>query len=253
MKVDLTGKIALVTGASSGLGWHFAHTLARSGATVMACARRTERLQALTAALHAEGLKAHAATLDVTDPASVDQCVADTAALLGGIDIVVNNAGIALVKAALEWTHDDWQSVIDTNLTGAWRVAQAAARHMAGANRSGSIINIASILGLRVATQGPAYVAAKAGLIHLTQALALEWARHRIRVNAIAPGYILTDMNRDYFASEMGQAAIKRIPQRRIGRPEDLDGALLLLASDASDFMTGSTITVDGGHAVNSL
>jgi NAD(P)-dependent dehydrogenase (short-subunit alcohol dehydrogenase family) len=253
LKVDLTGKTALVTGASSGLGHHFAQTLARSGAVVAAAARRTDKIEELVTGLQRAGHHAHALAIDVTKPQSAAACVEQAVGLMGGIDILVNNAGIAVTKAALECDENDWQSVIDTNLSGAWHVAQAVARSMVAAKRGGSIINIASVLGLRVATHLPAYAAAKAGLIHLTQALALEWARYQIRVNAIAPGYILTDINREFFATEGGQAAIKRVPQRRIGAPEDLDGALLLLASDASSYMTGSTVVVDGGHAVNSL
>jgi NAD(P)-dependent dehydrogenase (short-subunit alcohol dehydrogenase family) len=150
-------------------------------------------------------------------------------------------------------TEADWRRVLDTNLDGAWRVAQAAAKSMVAAGKGGSIINIASILGLRVATSLIAYAAAKAALVQVTQALALEWARHRIRVNAIAPGYIETDMNREFFRSEAGQGVIKRIPQRRIGQPSDLDGALLLLASEAGAYMTGSILVADGGHLVGSL
>ena len=253
MKVDLGGKTALVTGASSGLGWHFAQSLARSGATVIAAARRTEKVNELVTALSAEGFKGYSLALDVTDVSSIRNCIAEAVGKTGGLDILVNNAGIAVAKPALECDQGDWDSVIDTNLSGAWYVAQAVARSMAEKNRGGSIINIASILGMRVANHLPAYVAAKAGLIHLTKALALEWSRYQIRVNALAPGYILTEINREFFATELGQATIMRIPQRRIGKPEDLDGALLLLASDASSFMTGSVITVDGGHAVNSL
>jgi NAD(P)-dependent dehydrogenase (short-subunit alcohol dehydrogenase family) len=158
-----------------------------------------------------------------------------------------------VTKPVLEQTEEDWMSVIDVNLNGAWRVAQAGAAHMKAHGQGGSIVNIASILGLRVSAQVPAYVASKAGLIHLTKALALELARFRVRVNALAPGYIETDINRDFFKSDAGQALIKRVPQRRLGQPEHLDGPLLLLASDASAFMTGSTVVVDGGHVVNTL
>jgi NAD(P)-dependent dehydrogenase (short-subunit alcohol dehydrogenase family) len=166
---------------------------------------------------------------------------------------VVNNAGIAVTKPLLEHTADDWDKVIGVNLTGAWQVAQAAARHMVAHRQGGSIINITSILGLRVAQQVPSYVASKAALDHLTKAMALELARNNIRVNALAPGYIETGINREFFESEAGRALIKRVPQRRIGRLEELDGALLLLASDASKYMTGSTIVVDGGHLVSTL
>jgi NAD(P)-dependent dehydrogenase (short-subunit alcohol dehydrogenase family) len=246
---DVRGKVALVTGASSGLGENFARCLAARGAVVVACARRVDRLEALVR----EGGAAHAVALDVTDPASVDAAVRRAADLAGPIDILVNNAGIADTKASLELTEADWRRVLDTNLDGAWRVAQAAAKAMVAAGRGGSIVNIASILGLRQATHLLAYAAAKAALVQVTKSLALEWARHGIRVNAIAPGYVVTEMNRDFFASEAGQAVVKRIPQRRVGSPRDLEGALLLLASDAGAYMTGTVVVADGGHLVNSL
>jgi NAD(P)-dependent dehydrogenase (short-subunit alcohol dehydrogenase family) len=189
----------------------------------------------------------------VTDPASVAAAVARAADIAGPLDILVNNAGIADTKASLELTESDWRHVLDTNLDGAWRMAQAAARSMVAAKRPGSIVNIASILGLRQATHLLAYAAAKAALVQVTKSLALEWARHGIRVNAIAPGYVVTEINRDFFATEAGQAVVKRVPQRRVGQPRDLEGALLLLASDAGAFMTGSVVVVDGGHLVNSL
>lgn len=250
---DVRGKVALVTGASAGLGEHFARTLAASGARVVIAARRLERLEALARDIAAQGGDAHAVALDVSSAASVDSAFEQAARLAGVPDIVVNNAGIAQAKPSLELTEQDWREVMSTNLDGAWRVAQAAARAMVAAGRGGSIINIASILGLRVASSLLAYAAAKAALIQATQALALEWARHRIRVNAIAPGYVETDMNRDFFATEAGQAMVRRVPQRRIGAPADLDGALLLLASEASAYMTGSVVVVDGGHLVSSL
>lgn len=250
---DVQGKVALVTGASSGLGQHFALTLARSGASVAVAARRLERLEALVTRIADEGGKAVAVPLDVTDPASVAAAFEQATGSLGAPDIVVNNAGIAQTKAALELGDADWRRVMDTNLDGAWRVAQAGARAMTAAGKGGSIINIASILGLRVASHLLAYNAAKAALIHATQALALEWARYRIRVNAIAPGYIETEINQGFFATGAGQAMVKRVPQRRIGRADELDGALLLLASEAGSYMTGSVLVVDGGHVVSSL
>jgi NAD(P)-dependent dehydrogenase (short-subunit alcohol dehydrogenase family) len=191
--------------------------------------------------------------LDVTDARSVASAFDEACAALGNLGVVVNNAGIAITKPLLDHTEEEWLRVIDVNLTGAWRVAQTAARHMVAQAKGGSIVNVASILGLRVSAQVPSYAASKAALIQLTKAMALELARHRIRVNALAPGYIETGMNRDFFASEAGQALVKRIPQRRIGTPDELDAALLLLASDAGSYMTGSVLTVDGGHVVNSL
>ena len=250
---DVRGKVALVTGASSGLGNHFARTLAASGATVVATARRADRLAALVDEIAKAGGKAFAIPMDVNERQSVEAAFAQAAKSAGVPDIVVNNAGIAQAKPSLELTEEDWRGVLNTNLDGAWRVAQESAKAMVAAGKGGSIINIASVLGMRVATSLLAYATAKAGLIQATQALALEWARYRIRVNAIAPGYIETDMNRAFFATEAGQATVKRVPQRRIGTPEYLDGALLLLASEASTYMTGSIVVVDGGHVVNSL
>jgi NAD(P)-dependent dehydrogenase (short-subunit alcohol dehydrogenase family) len=248
-RFDLGGKVALVTGASSGLGAHFAHCLGEAGASVVLAARRADRLQSLQAELAKKRITARAVDLDVQSGDSIAAAL-DAA---GPLDIVVNNAGISIVKPALEILEEDWDAVVDTNLRGAWLVAQGAARRWAADKRPGSIVNIASILGLRTIGQVAPYNASKAGLIHLTQALAMEWARYRIRVNAICPGYIETEMNSAFWKTPGGQKLIDRIPQRRIGQPEHLDGALLLLASEAGDFMTGSTITVDGGHIVNSL
>jgi len=239
----LAGKTALVTGASSGLGRHFAQLLARHGARVIVAARRREALDGVAAAL---GDGARAVTLDVRDAAAV----ARTMAALGPLDVVVNNAGIALTGKALDVDDDDWQRVLDTDLSGAFRVARGAARALADAKRGGVIVNVASILGLRVAKQVPAYVAAKAGLLRLTEALALEFAPLRIRVNALAPGYVETDLNREFLHSPAGDAMVKRVPLRRFGQPQDLDGALLLLVSDAGRYMTGATIVVDGGHTL---
>ena len=250
---DVTGKVALVTGASSGLGQHFAQTLAAAGATVVAAARRTDRLEALVARVAADGGRAIAVPLDVTDAGSIAAAFAQATQEAGAPDIVINNAGIAQTRPALELTEEDWRQVMNTNLDGAFRVAQAAARAMTGARKGGSIVNIASILGLRVASSLLAYTAAKAALIQATQALALEWARYGIRVNAIAPGYVETEINAGFFKTEPGQAMVKRVPQRRIGQASELDGALLLLASGASSYMTGSVVVVDGGHLVSSL
>lgn len=253
MQLTLAGRNALVTGANGSLGRHFALTLARAGADVAVAARRVDSVEDV--AREIAGLRRGVAcvALDVTDRQSVTSAFDEAIARLGAIDVVVNNAGIAITKPLLEHTEDDWLRVVDVNLNGAWRVAQAAARHMVAHGKGGSIVNVASIIGLRVASQVPSYAASKAALIQLTKAMALELARHRIRVNALAPGYIETGMNRDFFASDAGQAMIKRVPQRRIGTPEELDGALLLLASEAGSYMTGSVVTVDGGHVVNSL
>jgi NAD(P)-dependent dehydrogenase (short-subunit alcohol dehydrogenase family) len=248
-RFDLDGKVVLVTGASSGLGSHFAHCLGDAGASVVIAARRADRLQSLQAELTAKGVAAKSVELDVQSADSV----AAALEAAGTLDIVVNNAGISIVKPALDMPEKDWDAVVDTNLRGAWLVAQGAAKRWAAEKRAGSIVNIASILGLRTIGQVAPYNASKAGLIHLTHALAMEWARYSIRVNAICPGYIETEMNSAFWKTPGGQKLIDRIPQRRIGQPEHLDGALLLLASDAGDFMTGSVITVDGGHVVSSL
>ena len=249
---DLTGRTALVTGASSGLGRHFARVLARAGAEVIVAARREDALQEVCNEIAGQGGGARAVQLDVSDPASVENAI-EAAASSGGLDILVNNAGVTVSKSVLDVSEEDWDHVIDTNLKGSFLVAQATARLMKARGRGGSIVNIASVLGLRVAGHVSPYVASKAGVVHLTKAMALELARYNIRVNALCPGYIETELNRDFFQSEAGQALIRRIPQRRLGRPSDLDGALLLLCSEAGSYITGSTLAVDGGHLVSSL
>jgi NAD(P)-dependent dehydrogenase (short-subunit alcohol dehydrogenase family) len=252
-RFDVSGKVALVTGASSGLGEHFARTLAEGGAKVIAAARRVDRLEQLVSGIAGAGGRAHALALDVADAGSVTDGFARIVAEHGAPDIVVNNAGIAQTKPAIQLTEEDWRRVMGTNLDGVWRVATHAAQEMVAAGKPGSIVNIASVLGLRQGTNLLAYTTAKAGVVQLTKTLALEWARHRIRVNAIAPGYVETEINQGFFATEAGQNMVKRVPQRRIGSAADLDGALLLLASEAGAYMTGSVVVVDGGHLVNSL
>jgi len=242
-------RVALITGASSGLGAHFARVLARAGHHVVLAARRRDKVEALAREIAAEGGSAEAVAMDVTSAASVE---AGFAAMNRAPDIVVNNAGISGSGAALDMTPEDFSAVLDTNLTGAFLVSQAAARGMR-ARGGGVIVNIASILGLRVAGQVSAYTASKAALIQLTKAHALEWARYGIRVNALCPGYIETPLNADFFATEPGQALIRRIPQRRLGRLADLDAPLLLLVSDAAAYVTGCALPVDGGHLVSSL
>lgn len=249
----LEGETALVTGANGGLGSHFAKTLARAGASVALAARRPETLEALRASIADDGGRAVALRLDVTKPEDAPRALDEAQAALGPVTILVNNAGVAVTKPLLDHTEEDWRNVMGVNLDGAWRVAQAAARQMVRHRRGGSIVNVASVLGIRVTAQVPSYAASKAGLIHLTRAMAVELARYRIRVNALAPGYVATPMNRDFFASEAGQAMVRRIPQRRLGQPEDLDGALLLLVSEAGIHITGSVLSVDGGHHVSSL
>lgn len=252
--LSLEGRRALVTGASSGLGLHFAQVLADAGAIVVLAARRTDKLQAEAERLRASGAKVHCVAMDVTDKQSVQDAFDDAEKLADGhIGIVINNAGISGRSFFLNVDEDEWDSVVDTNLKGAYLVAREAARRLVTAQQPGSIINIASILGLRVTGAVSPYCASKGGLIQLTKAMALELARNQIRVNAIAPGYISTDMNSDFWETEPGKKMLARIPQRRLGQPAELDGPLLLLASDAGSYMTGAVIEVDGGHLCSAL
>ena len=251
---SLQGRVALVTGASSGLGRHFASTLARAGAAVAVTARRVELLQEVVGAIEAAGGQALAVRMDVTDAQSVAQAFTRIAEWRATPDLVVNNAGAAISRPLLEQAEADWDAVVDTNLKGAWLVAQEAARRLVAQGLPGAIVNIASITGERVAGGVAPYCASKAGLIHLTKALALELAKHRIRVNALAPGYVVTELNQDFLASAAGEKLKSRIPQKRFGTVEDLDGPLLLLAAEAAGgFMTGSVLAADGGHLVGSL
>jgi NAD(P)-dependent dehydrogenase (short-subunit alcohol dehydrogenase family) len=252
-RFTLEGRRALVTGASSGLGRHFARTLAEAGAVVVVAARSVDKLAATVAEIEATGGRASALRLDVTDLASVKAGFDRIEAEGGVADVIVNNAGLAVSRPLLEQTEADWDSVLDTNLKGAWLVAQEGARRLVAAKRGGSIVNIASITGERVAGAVAPYCTSKAGVIHLTRAMALELARHGVRVNALAPGYVQTELNRDFLASEAGERLRARIPQRRFGRADELDGPLLLLASDAGTYITGSVVFADGGHLVSSL
>jgi len=246
------GKTVLVTGASSGLGHHFARVLAQAGARVAMAARRREKLQTLAGEITDAGGTALAVGMDVTDRDSVTDALDEIAAELAVPDVLINNAGVATGAPALDVTDADWRRVIDTNLEGAWITAQETARRMRD-NGGGNIVNTASILGFRVSMGVAPYAISKAGVVQMTKVLALELARYQIRVNALAPGYIETDLNEDYLNSDSGQAMMKRVPMRRFGRLHDLDGPLLLLASDASSYMTGAVIPVDGGHLVNTL
>lgn len=245
---DLKGEIALVTGASSGLGARFARVLAAHGAAVILAARRRERLEALREEITQKGGRAAVVELDLSIPKSIRGAFDAAEQHFGTVTCLVNNAGIARPARALELSFEDWQSVLDINLNAVWWLAQEAGRRMVTAGQKGTIINVASILGMRVARGEAAYSAAKAGVLQITRSLAIELARHDIRVNAIAPGYILTEMTEAYLTSSKGETMIKAIPQQCYGQPSDLDGTLLLLASQkASGFMTGSTIVVDGG------
>lgn len=245
---DVTDRRILITGASSGLGRHFARALAARGARVVLAARRRERLQEVAEDIASRGGQASCVAMDVTEEASVEEGVRHAASIWGGLDALVNNSGIAGAKPALELTTQEWDEVLGTNLRGAWLVARNVARRMVDEGTAGSIVNIASIAGIRVAGGLSAYAASKAGLIRLTNALALELARYRIRVNAIAPGYIRTEINEEFFRTPAGQALVKRIPARRLGEPGELEGALLLLLSGAGSYMSGSVVVVDGGH-----
>jgi NAD(P)-dependent dehydrogenase (short-subunit alcohol dehydrogenase family) len=248
--VELSGKTALITGASSGFGAHFASVLASAGANVVLAARRGEALEKVTAEIRSKSAGAVLTlTMDVSDSSSV----AAAFKAIPNLDILVNNAGIVRNADALDQSEEDWDEVIDTNLKGAFMVAQGAAKIMRGTRKGGCIINVASILGIRQASTVLPYAVSKAGVIQMTKVLALELARFNIRVNALLPGYFATALNRDFWETEAGQALIRRVPQRRLGQLADLDGPLLLLASDASRFMTGSVLAVDGGHLVGSL
>jgi NAD(P)-dependent dehydrogenase (short-subunit alcohol dehydrogenase family) len=251
--LTLEGRHALVTGASSGLGQHFAGFLSDAGAKVTLAARREAALTRNVEELRARGGEAQSVPMDVTDSGSIASALERAESGFGPITVLINNAGVTATGPALDLDEAAWDKVIDTNLKGVWLAAQAGARRMVRHGTGGSIVNIASILGLRVTAGVLSYTVSKAGVVQMTKVLALEWARHRIRVNALAPGYIETDINRDFFATEAGKALIKRIPQRRLGAVRELEAPLLLLASDASLYMTGSVIAVDGGHLVSGL
>jgi 3-oxoacyl-[acyl-carrier protein] reductase len=247
---SLKGRVALVTGASSGLGVQFARALADNGAAVALAARRTDRLKALKDEIEGKGGKALAIEADVTDRVAMARAFDAAEKAFGTVTILVNNAGIAHGGRAVEMPAEEWRKVLSTNLDAVFFWAQEAAQRMLAAKKQGAIVNIASVLGLAVAKGAVAYATAKAGVVQVTKALAIELAFKGVRVNAVAPGWFVTEMNNDYLMGEAGAAIKREIPMGRFGNPGDLDGALLLLASDAGNYITGATIVVDGGQVI---
>lgn len=248
---NLAGRVALVTGASSGIGVRFAEVLAANGANVVLAARRVERLDAIKARIEAAGGHAFAVATDVTDRDSMRAAFDTAEQVFGPVTILVNNAGVAQEpRRAIDLAEEEWRRVLDTNLDAVFAWAQEGARRMIAAGKPGSIINVASVLGFGVSKGTVGYAVAKAGVVQLTRAMALELAFKGVRVNAMAPGWIVTEINRDYLESERGKAMTRSIPMGRFGEESDLDGAILLLASDAGRYMTGATVTVDGGQVI---
>ena len=251
-KFSLQGKLVLVTGASSGLGTHFAQLLAACGAKVAVAARRADKLQSVVDEITQAGGEARAFSLDVSNAQSVRECF-DAIGAWSVPDVIINNAGVTVTRALLDQTEEDFDQVMDTNLKGNWLVATEAARRMVAAKKGGAIVNVASILGERVSGGVAPYSISKAAVIQATKAMALELARYGIRVNALLPGYVITNLNRDFLTSELGEKLRMRIPSRKFSELSDLDGPLLLLASDAGAAMSGSTVAVDGAHLVSGL
>ena len=251
-KFSLQGKLVLVTGASSGLGTHFAQLLAACGAKVAVTARRADKLQSVVDEITQAGGEARAFSLDVSNAQSVRECF-DAIGAWSVPDVIINNAGVTVTRALLDQTEEDFDQVMDTNLKGNWLVATEAARRMVAAKKGGAIVNVASILGERVSGGVAPYSISKAAVIQATKAMALELARYGIRVNALLPGYVITNLNRDFLTSELGEKLRMRIPSRKFSELSDLDGPLLLLASDAGAAMSGSTVAVDGAHLVSGL
>lgn len=246
----LAGRAAFVTGASTGLGRHFALLLARSGADVAVSARRAERVADLAAEIEAMGRRAYACELDVRDAESIEPAVAAAEAAVGPLGILVNNAGVTVQKPAHQMTAEDYDFVVDTNLKGTWFCAQAVGRRMIERGEGGKIVNLGSLLALKVIPQLSLYAMTKAAVTQMTKALALEWARYGIQVNALCPGYVETEMNADHWQTEAGQAFVRKFPRRRVGVPSDLDASLLLLCGRGSDFMTGTILAVDDGQSL---
>ncbi len=252
IEVNFEGKVALITGASGGLGARFAKVLAMAGAQVILASRRIDRLKELRAEIEAEGGAAHMVALDVTDYASIKSAIAHAETEAGAIDILVNNAGVSSSQRLVDATPEDYAYVMDTNQRGAFFVAQEVAKRMIARHKGDSkkqhrIINIGSLAGLRVVPELGLYSMSKAAVVHMTRAMAVEWGRFGINVNAICPGYIATEMNQDYFNSEQGRQLLEALPRKRIGKPEDLDGLLLLLAAEESHFINGAIMNADDG------
>lgn len=247
---SLKGRVALVTGASSGLGVQFARALSDNGAAVALVARRADRLKSLQNEIEGKGGRAVAIEADVTDHAAIARAFDAAEKAFGTVTILVNNAGIAHGGRAVEMPPEEWRKVLSTNLDAVFFWAQEAARRLLAAKKQGAIVNIASVLGLAVSKGAVAYAAAKAGVVQVTKALAVELAFKGVRVNAIAPGWFVTEMNDDYLSGEEGAAIKREIPMGRFGNPGDLDGALLLLVSDAGSYITGATVVVDGGQVI---
>jgi NAD(P)-dependent dehydrogenase (short-subunit alcohol dehydrogenase family) len=257
-QIDLSGRVAFVTGASSGLGAQFARVLAKAGAGVVLAARRIDRLKTLRAELEAAGGDAHFVALDVTDPASIRAAVAHAETEMGAIDILVNNSGVGATQKLTEVTPDDYDYVMGTNTRGAFFVAQEVAKRMIARSKGeapgtfagGRIVNVASMAGLHVAPGIGVYCMSKAAVVHMTRAMALEWGRHGINVNAICPGYIDTEINHHHWSTEAGQKLVQMLPRRRLGKPQDLDTTLLMLCANESHFVNGAVIAADDGFGV---
>lgn len=256
--IDLSGRVALVTGASSGLGAQFARTLAKSGAAVVLAGRRVERLKTLRAEIEASGGNAHVVGLDVTDNSSIRAAVAHAETEVGHIDILINNSGVSTTQKLIDVTPEDYDYVFDTNTKGAFFVAQEVGKRMLarakgsapGTFTGGRIVNIASMAGIRVLGQIGVYCMSKAAVVHMTRSMALEWGRFGINVNAICPGYIDTEINHEHWQTEQGKKLIDMLPRKRVGKPEDLDAALVMLCAKESHFINGAIIQADDGFAV---
>nr|WP_297357968.1 SDR family oxidoreductase [uncultured Caldimonas sp.] len=256
--IDLSGRVALITGASSGLGTQFAKTLANAGAAVVLAGRRVERLKTLRAEIEAAGGDAHVVGLDVTDTASIRSAVAHAETEVGAIDILVNNSGVSTTQKLIDVTPDDYDYVFDTNTRGAFFVAQEVGKRMLarargaapGTYTGGRIVNVASMAGLRPLGQIGVYAMSKAAVVHMTRAMALEWGRYGINVNAVCPGYIDTEINHHHWETEQGQKLIQMLPRKRLGQPQDLDALIVMLCSNESHFINGAVIAADDGFGV---